>query len=94
MFDLKTMITATLTAMVVSVLVVMLVGSNTPAVGGDTRFPNSTLGARALTLSNGSATTTLTTGKVCMVVTQQDGDVSYAFFNTTGSLATSSTACN
>jgi hypothetical protein len=94
MFDLKTMITSALTAIVVAVVVVMLVGSNTPAIGGDTRFPNSVLGAKALTLSNGSATTTLTTGKVCFVVTQQDGDVSYAFFNTVGTLATSSVACN
>jgi hypothetical protein len=90
----KTIITSGLTALVVALVVVMLVGSNTPAVGGETRFPNSTLGAKALTLTNGSATTTLTTGKVCMVVTQQDGDVSYAFFNTSGSLATSTTACN
>jgi hypothetical protein len=94
MFDLKTMITSALTAIVVAVVVVMLVGSNTPAVGGTTRFPNSDMTVQSLRLSNAAATTTLTTGRVCMVVTQQDGDVSYAFFNTTGSLATSSVACN
>jgi hypothetical protein len=90
----KTIISAGVTALVVALAVVMLVGSNSPAVGGDTRFPNSTLGAKGLTLSNGSATTTFTTGKVCFVVTQQDGDVSYAFFNSIGNLATSTTACN
>ncbi len=90
----KTIATVLATAIVVAGLMFALVGSNSPAVGGDTRFPNSILGAKGLTLSNGSATTTLTTGKVCFVVTQSDGDVSYAFFNTIGNLATSTTACN
>lgn len=94
MFDLKTTITAAVTAIVVTLAVVMLVGSNSPAVGGATRFPNSDVTMQSLRLSNGVGTTTLTTGRVCMVVTQQDGDVSYAFFNTTGTFTTSTTPCN
>lgn len=88
----KTIITAGLTALVVALVVGMLVGSNSPAVGGDTRFPNSDLSAKSVSLT-GTGTTTLSLGKVCMTVTQVDGDVSYAYFNTTGSLATSSATC-
>lgn len=92
MFDLKTIVTAAVTALVVCG-VVMLVGGNQPGVGGETRFPNSTLTAQGLTLSK-TGTTTLETGRVCMEVTQVDGDVTYAFFNGLGTLATSSTSCN
>ena len=45
----KTMITSGLTALVVALVVVMLVGSNTPAVGGETRFPNSNITAVDIT---------------------------------------------
>jgi hypothetical protein len=91
MFDLKTIVTSAVTALVVAGLV-MLVGGNQPGVGGESRFPNSSITAQGLTLSK-TGTTTLETGKVCMEVTQTDGDVTYAFFNSLGTLATSSTSC-
>jgi len=91
MFDLKTIVTAALTALVV-VGAVMLVGGNQPAVGGDTRFPNSDLSAKSLSLT-GTGTTTLETGKVCITTTANNGATVYAFFNQLGNLATSSTSC-
>ena len=87
----KTIATAALTAIVV-VLLSGLVGGNQPGVGGDTRFPNSTLGAQGLRLSNGSATTTLNVGKVCIAASTTAGVTQFAFFTATG-LATSSTSC-
>lgn len=88
----KTIITAGLTALVVALVVGMLVGSNSPAVGGDTRFPNSDLSAKSLSLT-GTGTTTLSVGKVCMTVVQSDGGTSYAYFDPNGSLATSTATC-
>ena len=92
MFDLKTIVVAALVALVTTFTTMQLVG-NSQAVGGESRFPNSTITAQGLTLSK-TGTTTLETGRVCMEVTQTDGDVTYAFFNGAGTLATSSTACN
>lgn len=91
MFDLKTIVVAALVALVTS-FAMGLVGGNQSAVGGESRFPNSSLTAQGLSLEK-TGTTTLETGKVCMVVTQTDGDVTYAFFNGAGTLATSSTSC-
>lgn len=94
MFDvLKTILVAGIVAAVTTMVTVGLVGGNQSAVGGETRFPNSSITAQGLSLS-GTGTTSLETGKVCMTVTQVDGDVSYAFFNASGNLATSSTSCN
>lgn len=93
MFDtLKTIAVTVVVAIVTTWATVGLVGNNPAALGGETRFPNSTLTAQGLTLSK-TGTTSLETGKVCMTVTQVDGDVSYAFFNASGNLATSSTSC-
>jgi hypothetical protein len=91
MFDLKTIVTSAVTALVVAGLV-MLVGGNQPGVGGESRFPNSSITAQGLTLSK-TGTTTLSTGKVCIVSTTSAGGTTYAFFNSVGSLATSSTSC-
>jgi len=110
----KTIITSGLTALVVALVVVMLVGSNSPAVGGETRFPNSNITAQDLTSTddivvgddlsvtddatfgsgNGSATTSINFGKACWEITTSQGSTTYAFFRSTGTLATSSTSCN
>lgn len=105
----KTIATAALTALIVAVLFSGLVGSNyQPAVGGDTRFPNSTLGAPRLnitgtstlgsgvTIGSASATTTVNFGKACWTVTTDTGSTSYLYVTGVGTsarLATSTTAC-
>lgn len=60
----KTFVTALVTALVVSVAVVGLVGGNQSGstLGGYTRLPNSDVVAKSLTLTNSSATSTLTVG--------------------------------
>lgn len=45
----KTIITSGFTALVVALVVTMLVGSNSPAVGGETRFPNSDMTVQTIT---------------------------------------------
>lgn len=102
----KTIITAGLTALVVALVVGMLVGSNSPAVGGETRLPNSNFTAQDLTATDdlvvtddatfgtSAATTSINFGKACWTITTSQGSTTYAFFNSTGVLATSSTTCN
>lgn len=92
MFDVKTIASAAITAVVV-VLIAGLVGDN-QSVGGYTRFPNSDVVVKSLELDNGSATTTMTLDKVCFVGTETDGTSIYYFFGANGDWATSSTACN
>lgn len=90
----KTIAIAAGTALIVSAILMLsgLVGSNQPSVGGDTRFPNSDLSAKSLSLT-GTGTTTLETGKVCIVTVTNSGATIYAFFNQTGNLATSTASC-
>lgn len=92
MFDLKTIAVAALVAFVTAFVTVELVGNNQLGVGGESRFPNSSITAQGLTLSK-TGTTTLSTGKVCIVSTTNAGGTTYAFFNATGNLATSSASC-
>lgn len=104
----KTIITSGLTALVVALVVTMLVGSNSPAIGGETRFPNSNITAQDVTTTddlfvaddatfgtaNGSATTSVNFGKACWTITTDIGSTTYAYFRSTGTIATSSTSCN
>lgn len=106
MFNLKTMITAGVTAIVVALVVVTLVGSNSPAIGGETRFPNSNVTAQDLTalddlvvtddatFGSSAATTSINFGKACWTITTSQGSTTYAFFSSTGTLSTSTTSCN
>lgn len=41
-----------------------------------------------------AATTTINFGKACWQITTSQGSTTYAFFRSTGTLATSSTSCN
>mgnify|MGYP003532328724 FL=1 len=41
-----------------------------------------------------AATTTINFGKACWEITTSQGSTTYAFFRSTGTLATSSTSCN
>ena len=85
--------TVTVVVTIAILLVTGLVGGNSqPGVGGDTRFPNSRISTQGLLLT-GTGTTTLSTGKVCMAVTRSSGVASYAYFDSTGSLATTSVSC-
>ncbi len=102
MFDLKTIVTAAVTALVVCG-VVMLVGGNQPGVGGETRFPNSTLSAAALdiagaaTFGSPTATSSVNFGLTCWEVTTNVGSTTYVSFIGTGAnvrIATSTTSCN
>lgn len=104
----KTIITSGLTALAVALVVTMLVGSNSPAVGGETRFPNSNITAQDVTTTddlfvaddatfgtaNGSASTSINFGKACWQVVTSIGSTTYVSFNSTGVLATSSVTCN
>jgi hypothetical protein len=97
----KTMITSGLTALVVALVVVMLVGSNTPAVGGETRFPNSNVTAQDVTTTddlfvaddatfgtaNGSATTSISFNKACLTMTTDTGSTSYLYVTGVGTSA-------
>ena len=91
MFDLKTIATAAVTAVLV-VMLSGLVGGNQSGVGGSTRFPNSDMLVKSFELSNGSATTSLVTGKICLTATEADGGTQYLSVIDTG-WATSSTSC-
>lgn len=97
----KTIATAALTALVV-VMLSGLVGGNQPGVGGDTRFPNSTLGAAALdiagaaTFGSPTASSSVNFGKACWTVTTDVGSTTYVYFTGVGTnsrLATSTTSC-
>lgn len=46
------------------------------------------------TFGSASATTTINFGKACWEITTSQGSTTYAFFRSTGTLATSSTSCN
>ncbi len=95
MFDLKTIVTAAVTALVVCG-VVMLVGGNQPGVGGETRFPNSDMTVQTIS----------TTGEVQRFGSRSTRNVMYigavdgcaaVFFNasTTQTVQATSTAfCN
>lgn len=92
MFDLKTIVTASITAVAVVMLMGLVGGTN--GVGGETRFPNSNLSAKSFELNNGSATTTFVADKMCIQGTESDGTTIYYYFGPIGKWATSSTACN
>lgn len=85
----KTIAVAAVTALVVSLVFVGLVGNQTSenlgAVG--TRFPN------GINITNRTATSSLILGKVCMTITSATGTVFYASYNGAGALATSTTSC-
>lgn len=102
----KTILTSIFTTIVVAGLMFALVGSNSPAVGGETRFPNSNITAVDITATDdltvtddtifgsSAATTSVNFGKVCWTVTTAIGSTTYVTFNSTGVLATSTTNCN
>lgn len=101
MFDLKTIVVSAVVA-IVTTITMGLVGGNQPAVGGDTRFPNSTLSAAALDITNGatfgspSATTSIDIGRTCFTVTTNVGSTTYWSFRGVGTSATfasSTTSC-
>lgn len=92
MFDLKTIATAALTAIIVVLATSVLVGDN-QSVGGYTRFPNSDVLVKSLELDNGAATTSLVTDKVCQTVTTAAGNTIYVSWTGPGKLSTSSVSC-
>lgn len=92
MFDIKTIVTAAVTAVVV-VMLSGLVGDN-QSVGGSTRFPNSALEASSVKTSGGDLYVGESGSTGCIVVRDSDdGGVSYVTLLNGTLTATSTASC-
>lgn len=110
MFDtMKTIAVAIVVAAITTWFTVGMVGSNQPAIGGETRFPNSNLTAQDITATDdlvvaddstfgsSAATTSLNFGRTCWTITTDTGSTTFAYFTGIGTnarLATSTASCN
>ena len=93
MFNLKTIATAAVTAVLV-VMLSGLVGGNQSGVGGSTRFPNSDLEASSLKTTGGDMTIGESGSTGCIVMRDSDdGDVSYVTILNGALDATSTVSC-
>lgn len=94
MFDLRTVVTSGVTAVLVVLLMSMVGFSNQPGAGGDTRFPNSNLSASSLKSADGDLYVGETGGTACLVLQDSDDGGSTYVTALNGTLtATSTVSC-